>query len=94
MTAQQLIKKFPRQRRNENCLTDIACRECGNRDQFRIEMKSTFTLRDDGTDSHEDTEWGRSNFCQCSQCQHEGKVRDFTIPGLDNLLRTTHESES
>lgn len=93
MTARQLIQKFPRLRRNGNCLTNIACPECGNRDEFRIEMKSTFMLRDDGTDGYEDTEWGLSSFCQCRQCQHEGKVHDFTFPGLDDLLRPAHESK-
>lgn len=93
LTARQLIQKFPRLRPNENCLEDIACPECANRDQFRIEMRSIFTLRDDGTDNYEDTEWGRSDYCQCPQCQHEGKVRDFTFPGLDNLLQSAHESK-
>ena len=93
LTARQLIQMFPRLRSNENCLTDIACPECGTREEFRIEMKSVFTLRDDGTDSYEDTEWGRSNYCQCGQCQHEGKVRDFTFLGLDDLLRSAHESK-
>ncbi len=93
LTAWRLIQKFPRLQLNENCLTNIACPECGNRDQFRIEMKSTFTLRDDGTDGHGDTEWGRHAYCQCGQCQHEGRVRDFTFPGLDDLLRSANESK-
>lgn len=93
LTARQLIQKFPRLRSNGNCLTNIACPECGNRDQFRIEMKSMFTLRDDGTDGYEDTEWGQSNYCQCGQCQHEGKARNFTFPGLDDLLLSAHESK-
>jgi len=88
LTARRLIQKLPRLRPNENCLINIACPECGNRDQFRIEMKSMFTLRDDGTHGYEDMEWGQNAFCQCGQCQHEGKVRDFTFPGLDELLHT------
>src|SRR5437660_5765113 len=60
LTARRLIQKLPRLRPNENCLINIACPECGNRDQFRIEMKSMFTLRDDGTDGYEDTEWGQN----------------------------------
>ena len=55
-------------------------------------MKSVFTLRDDGTDGYEDTDWGRNAYCQCGQCQHEGKVRDFTFPGLDDLLHTANEA--
>ena len=92
LTARRLVEEFPRLKPNSNCLTNIACPECGNRDQFRIEMKSMFTLRDDGTDGYEDTEWGRSNYCQCGQCQHEGKVRDFIFPGLDDLLHTANEA--
>lgn len=93
LTARQLIQKFPRLRRNKNCLINIACPECGNRDQFRIEMKSVFTLRDDGTEGYEDTEWERNDYCQCSQCQREGKVRDFTFPDLDDLLHVPNETD-
>ncbi len=92
LTARRLMQKFPNLQPNDNCLTNIACPECGNRDQFRIEMKSVFTLRDDGTDGYEDTDWGRSAYCQCGQCQHEGKVRGFTFPGLDDLLHTANEA--
>lgn len=93
LTARKLIQKFPRLQRKANCLTDIACPGCGNREEFRIEMKSMFTLRDDGTDGYEDTEWGQGNYCRCGQCQHEGKVRDFTFPGLEALLASAHESK-
>ena len=92
LTARRLMQKFPNLQPNDNCLTNIACPECGNRDQFRIEMKSVFTLRDDGTDGYEDTDWGRNAYCQCGQCQHEGKVRGFTFPGLDDLLHTANEA--
>ncbi len=94
LTARQLTEKFPDLRPNDNCLTNIACPECGNRDPFRIEMKSVFTLRDDGTDGYEDTDWGRNAYCQCGECKHEGKVRDFAFPGLDDLLRSANESKS
>ena len=92
LTARRLMQKFPNLQPNDNCLTNIACPECGNRDQFRIEMKSVFTLRDTGTDGYEDTDWGRNAYCQCGQCQHEGKVRDFTFPALDDLPHTANEA--
>ena len=92
LTARRLMQKFPNLQPNDNCLTNIACPECGNRDQFRIEMKSVFTLRDDGTDGYEDTDWGRNAYCQCGQCQHEGKVCDFIFAGLDDLLHTANEA--
>ena len=88
LNAQQLAQKFQNLLPNDNCLTNIACPECGNRDQFRIEMKSVFTLRDDGTYGYEDTDWGQNDYCQCGECQHEGKVRDFTFAGLDELLQS------
>lgn len=93
LTARHLAQKFPSLQQNENCLTNIACPECGNRDQFRIEMKSVFALRDDGTDGYEDTDWGQNAYCQCGGCQHEGKVRDFTFAGLDDLLQSANESK-
>jgi hypothetical protein len=91
LTARQLAQKFQNLQPNDNCLTDIACPECGNRDQFRIEMKSIFALRDAGTDGYEDTDWGQNAYCQCCECQHEGKVRDFTFAGLDELLQSVNE---
>ena len=93
LTARQLAQKFPNLQPNGNCLTNIACPECGNRDQFRIEMKSVFTLRDAGTDDYEDTDWGQNAYCQCGECKHEGKVRDFTFAGLDDLLQSANESK-
>lgn len=95
LTTRQLMQKFPHLQSNDNCLNNIACPECGSRDRFRIEMKSIFTLRDDGTDGYEDTDWGQNAYCQCGECQHEGKVRDFTFSRLDDLLRpTANESQS
>ncbi len=94
LTARQLTEKFPNLQPNDNCLTNIACPECGNRNQFRIEMKSVFTLRDDGTDGYEDADWGQNAYCQCGECQHEGKVRDFTFAGLDDLLQSANASKA
>ena len=93
LTAWQLAQKFQKLQQNNNCLTNIACPECGNRDQFRIEMKSVFSLCDAGTVGYEDTDWGPNGFCQCVECHHEGKVRDFTFAGLDDLLQSVIESK-
>lgn len=86
-TARQLRQKFPDLAANANCLVNIACPKCGYREDFRIEMRSIFTLYDNGTDGYEDTNWGPNSYCQCGRCQHEGKVRDFSFHGLDELLQ-------
>jgi len=86
LNAWQLARKFPELQQNKNCLRNIACPECGNRAQFHIQMKSVFSLRDDGTDGYEDTDFGPNAFCQCVECEHEGKVREFTFAGLDDLV--------
>jgi hypothetical protein len=86
LTPKQLIKKFPdllKKNENENCLVDICCPECGNRSSFKIQMVAVIELFDNGTECHEDTEWDGSSYCECADCMHAGKVRNFTFKGLD-----------
>ena len=88
MTAQEFIDKYPEQSEVfSNCLQDMACPECGNRDNgFRISVTTMVHLNDDGTDQCGDTEWDGKSYCECRECCHTGKAEDFTIEGLDDLL--------
>ncbi len=88
LTARQLLDKFQIKSANQNCLRDMACPSCGERDTFQIEMKAVIRIHDEGTEDHEDTEWDGKSYCACgrSECPQAGLVRDFTFPGLDDLL--------
>ena len=57
MTPKEFIAKFPNAERNCNCLTDIACPECGSRGRFDIEIKTTAKFGDEGSEDTSDMEW-------------------------------------
>jgi hypothetical protein len=91
--AERMLKKFPDMPPRENCLTDMACPECGSRDYFKITMSSVFEMFDDGTGDHEDTEWDGTSACTCGECGHEGTAADFTFEGLDELIEANQKSD-
>lgn len=62
---------------NTNCLEGMACPKCGEEEPFNIEMKSVFTIYDQGTDSYGDTEWGDESYCECLHCHFYGTVANF-----------------
>ena len=91
LTVPQLVTKFPAMLKgaeNENCLEDMACPVCGQRERFKIEMKAIIEIRDEGTEDHGDTDWDGNSWCECpeSECRHEGKARDFKFKGLDAYI--------
>ncbi len=83
-----LLLKFPdlEMKGDDDHLNDKVCPECGNRDELRIRASSVFTVVGQGTDDHEDVEWDADSFTACPNCQHEGKLQDFTYAGLDDRL--------
>lgn len=62
---------------NRNCLKGMRCPKCRSEGPFRVQATSIFLVYDDGTDSHEDTEWEPESYCACVACQHEATVREF-----------------
>lgn len=90
MTPEQYIEKhkatIDEWSRNENCLEDVACPECGYRDRFIIQATSSFIMQDDGTSEFGDVEYDGHNYIACESCGHDGKVSEFTIKGLDAAL--------
>ena len=64
-------------RRNTNCLADMGCPLCGNRDELRIVVSGVASVTDDGIEFVGDTEWDIGSFCQCPVCDYDGVVYDF-----------------
>lgn len=63
---------------NTNCLEGIKCPECGQEDEFRIEVVMTAKVKDEGVaDVSGDTYWDKDSWCYCPQCEREGKVKEF-----------------
>jgi hypothetical protein len=65
---------------NTNCLEGIACPKCGADDRFYIEATVELLVCDDGTeDEGGDHTWSDDAPCRCGECDHHGRVRDFTV---------------
>lgn len=65
---------------NENCLDGFRCPECGNFGPFRIFVtaRGMTWVTDEGTDGVEGgVEWDDDSCCECTDCGHAGKVREF-----------------
>jgi len=62
---------------NVNCLEGFKCPECGVLEPFYIEVITTVTMFDEGSDNHGDLTWEDDSYCVCSECEYEGKVKDF-----------------
>lgn len=92
--AEEFLKQYPNTRPNSNCCEDIACPECGERDDFRVTLTTEADLCDDGTDANcGDHEWGDESEIKCGQCRHQGKVKDFKFEGLDELIHSNEKSD-
>lgn len=88
-----LLNKFPDMRINSNCLEDKACPKCGNRDEFRIDLKTQANLVDDGTDANVgDHEYDDDSVCVCEKCRFTTQLSDFTFEGLDALIAERKET--
>lgn len=73
-------KKITNTTTNTNCLEGVKCPKCGQEDLFKIAAHVICEVSDDGTEDHlGDHEWDQQSFCQCCECDHAGKLADFTI---------------
>jgi len=72
--------------RNENCLKDMACPNCGQNESFDIVAMAVFTVTDDGTDGPRNVEWDSDSPCYCTDqsCGWMGTVGDT----IDSVLTT------
>lgn len=87
MTPEEFIEKYPKASMNGNCLQDIACPHCGNREQFKVEIHTVGSLCDNGTDAEVGGhEYDDSHYIECCECARHSTVAGFTIEGLDDLI--------
>jgi hypothetical protein len=101
MTASELLTKFPDmegklrddEQEPDSLLLDMACPECGHREGFRIGFHGTAEVDDDSSSNDGDHEWDADDHCTCKNCSHGGDVKDFTFPGLDDLIAKQEEPD-
>ena len=66
---------------NTNCLEGIRCPKCGHEDSFKVEVTVLVLVEDEGvTDDLSGSEWDQDHYCECDNCQHSGKIKDFKLP--------------
>ncbi len=95
MTPEEFHTKFPDQDEiNDTCLEDVVCPRCGSRGRFNITSVTVATVDDNGVDYHGDMEWEDNSSCACNSCGHGATVKDFTIEGLDEFLKSLEVKES
>jgi hypothetical protein len=64
--------------KNTNCLEGVKCPNCLSDGPFRIAARIMVTVYDNGTeDEGGDYEWDGDTFCECCECRHAAKVKDF-----------------
>jgi hypothetical protein len=67
--------------KNTNCLEGIACPKCTSLQPFRIEARVMVLVHDEGTgDEQGEYHWTDDAYCECVNCAHYGKLRDFRLP--------------
>lgn len=71
--------------KNENCLKDVMCPECGSTEAFRIKANVWVEVRDEGADPmlpKQDIEWDGESFIDCGDCGNVGRISEFSHPGF------------
>jgi len=88
MSAKHFLKAFPATSTiNHNCLVDMGCPKCGQRDSFKVFYSTRGLFTDEGMESEigSDQEWD-SKGVECGACQHTTALSAFRHPGLDDAL--------
>ncbi len=85
-TARQFLDRFPKSERMGNAMKDLACHQCGQRETLHIRVSGLSSITDSGTFDEGNPEWDDDSACTCQKCGAGGTVRDFTYPGLDDLI--------
>lgn len=86
MTAAEFLAKFPKSKPNSNCLEDVGCHRCGNREEFKVLITTWAELVDDGTVADSDHEYDMFSPIECEKCHHKTLLHEFTFQGLDPLI--------
>ena len=63
--------------RNVNCLAGIKCPDCGNEDEFHIEVTVHTKFQDDGSLHEGDSDWSAMSKIDCPKCNLWGRVWQF-----------------
>ena len=63
---------------NTNCLEGVACPKCESLGPFGIGTHCSAIVHDDGIEETSDHEWDKDSPITCQECDHYGKVSDFT----------------
>lgn len=87
MTPQEFLEEYPEAPHRTGNLEDMACPNCGQREQFSVEIREMAVVQDHRQDSNGDPEWDRDSYARCDDCDTNEDVRYFTIRGLDNLIQ-------
>jgi len=63
--------------------TALKCPQCGQEEEFRVEVYQWGDLDRYGasTDNDCDPAWGAESACNCPRCEYAGRLVDFTAPG-------------
>jgi|WetSurMetagenome_2_1015567.scaffolds.fasta_scaffold414652_3 hypothetical protein len=83
---------------NENCLKGFKCPECGQEDEFNIQVTVMATMVDQGTtDYFGDVEFSGDSHCACPECHHRGIVDEFCpatkeVPAKERVTRSDYEA--
>ncbi len=99
-----MSKKKPHQPsgKNDNCLQDMCCPECGNEDELLIAATMFVSVTDDGTDPNGgsnkdfDQEWDDDSACKCPECGFLGVVGQFKgqeAKAQDEFLEEFHYAD-
>lgn len=91
MTAEEFLEEYPDSEQCFGDLEDMACKQCGNRESFRVELGTMATLYDNGLRDIDTSDWDRDSYCRCQVCDAAEDVRYFTIRGLDRLITQRRE---
>lgn len=64
----------------DSCIGHLACPECGYRDGFVIAYSTMGVFSHDGEiEQTGHQEWDDASYCRCTDCGHNGTVKNFTI---------------
>lgn len=63
---------------NKGLLIGMMCPKCKSEGPFDITCTTTAHVYDHTVDDHNGMEWGDDAEIRCSECGHDGRVRDFT----------------
>lgn len=95
LTAKEWVEKFYDEdtQINTDYLVDIACPECGERDDFVIETRCFLNFQDDHYEIRDQPDLEPDDYIRCRNCDASKDIRIFTVNGLDELIEKKREDD-